>query len=184
MTNILGPSAETPYSPSMCSNWIDSTTENVQFQQDPFLRHDDYWKKRGVPHMPRTSYYAMWRNFGEKGMAGVVRDMGKNNLGRVYGAFEGSKPHVVISDPELLRDIFIKDFHIFPERRSATIGDPLSDCAVSNLTGEQWKRVRTIITPAFTSKRMRQKHPDIIPHILEISRRIAEAIFMILPITI
>ncbi|CAL1287241.1 unnamed protein product [Larinioides sclopetarius] len=92
----------------------------------------------------------------EKGMAGVVRDMGKNNLGRVYGAFEGSKPHVVISDPELLRDIFIKDFHIFPERRSATIGDPLSDCAVSNLTGEQWKRVRTIITPAFTSKRMRQ----------------------------
>ncbi|GBM46384.1 Cytochrome P450 3A11 [Araneus ventricosus] len=141
---------------STCTLIIASIVVVITFLKWYMGRNDDYWKKRGVPHMPRASYYAMWRNFGEKGMAGVVRDMGKNNLGRVYGAFEGSNPHVVVSDPDLLRDIFIKDFHIFPLRRSATIGDPLSDCAVSNLAGEQWKRVRTIITPAFTSKRMRQ----------------------------
>ncbi|GFS93168.1 hypothetical protein NPIL_261121, partial [Nephila pilipes] len=34
--------------------------------------------------------------------------------------------------------------------------DPIADAMVTMTTGEDWKRVRSIITPAFTSKRMRQ----------------------------
>ncbi|PRD19312.1 UNVERIFIED_CONTAM: hypothetical protein NCL1_57690 [Trichonephila clavipes] len=37
-----------------------------------------------------------------------------------------------------------------------TSGDPIGDKTLPNLMGEDWKRIRTIITPAFTSKRMRQ----------------------------
>ncbi|GFY74214.1 cytochrome P450 3A5, partial [Trichonephila inaurata madagascariensis] len=58
--------------------------------------------------------------------------------------------------PDLLRDIFVKDFHIFPYRRDMVTGDPLGDKSVASLSGEDWKRIRTIITPAFTSRRMRQ----------------------------
>ncbi|GFV03879.1 cytochrome P450 3A5 [Trichonephila clavipes] len=70
--------------------------------------------------------------------------------------FELSTPTVTVADPDLLRDIFVKDFHIFPYRRDIVSGDPLSDKSVTSLSGEDWKRIRTIITPAFTSRRMRQ----------------------------
>ncbi|GFR06746.1 cytochrome P450 3A5, partial [Trichonephila clavata] len=70
--------------------------------------------------------------------------------------FEFSTPTVTVADPDILRDIFVKDFHIFPFRRDLKTGDPLGDKSVASLSGEDWKRIRTIITPAFTSKRMRQ----------------------------
>ncbi|GBO28583.1 Cytochrome P450 3A6, partial [Araneus ventricosus] len=75
---------------------------------------------------------------------------------RGTNSFEGSLPTVVVAEPDLLRDILVKDFHIFPYRRPMTTGDPVADNMVSLMIGEDWKRVRTIITPAFTSKRMRQ----------------------------
>ncbi|GBM46364.1 Cytochrome P450 3A8 [Araneus ventricosus] len=119
-------------------------------------RNDDYWKKRGVPHVPRKNFFARLYEMNKKGMAGLVKDLGLSKLGRVYGTFEGSKPVVIVTDPDLLRDILVKDFHVFPYRRVSNIGDPVADSVVMNLTGDDWKRVRTIITPAFTSKRMRQ----------------------------
>ncbi|CAL1277572.1 unnamed protein product [Larinioides sclopetarius] len=90
-------------------------------------------------------------------MVEVFQEMfGKPELGRVLGGFEGTKPNLVISDPDLLRDVLVKDFHFFPYRRMIPTGDPIADNMVTIVTGENWKRIRTIITPAFTSKRMRQ----------------------------
>ncbi|GBM46373.1 Cytochrome P450 6j1 [Araneus ventricosus] len=120
-------------------------------------RDGDYWKKRGVPYVPRTSVFFMQRMLKTKGMAGFIKSACSNNMGRVYGAFfDGRGPTVIVTEPDLLRDILVKDFHIFSCRSVMEIGDPMADNALNNLTGEQWKRIRTIITPAFTSKRMRQ----------------------------
>ncbi|GFU11249.1 cytochrome P450 3A11 [Nephila pilipes] len=119
-------------------------------------RNDDYWKKRGVPHNPRVSFYKMYKETMEKGLAEVIKNSLKPLGRKVIGSFEFSTPTVTVADPDLLRDIFVKDFHIFPYRRYFITGDPIGDKAVTNLTGEDWKRIRTIITPAFTSKRMRQ----------------------------
>ncbi|GFQ82469.1 hypothetical protein TNCT_68022 [Trichonephila clavata] len=29
-------------------------------------RNDDYWKKKGVPHIPRAGYYSMYKEIKEK----------------------------------------------------------------------------------------------------------------------
>ncbi|GFU11245.1 cytochrome P450 3A7 [Nephila pilipes] len=119
-------------------------------------RNDDYWKKRGVPHIPRASFYKMYKETMEKGFADIVKSSLKPYGQRVIGSFEFSTPTLTVADPDLLRDIFVKDFHIFPYRRDMMSGDPIGDKIVFSLSGEDWKRIRTIITPAFTSKRMRQ----------------------------
>ncbi|GFY47947.1 cytochrome P450 3A5 [Trichonephila inaurata madagascariensis] len=83
----------------------------------------------------------------------------KENIGKYgkhFGSFEWSTPVYVITDPDLLRDVMVKDFHKFHYRTSVEVDDPITKHAVSILKGEDWKRVRTVITPAFTSKRMRQ----------------------------
>ncbi|GFT23831.1 cytochrome P450 3A21, partial [Nephila pilipes] len=118
-------------------------------------RNDDYWKKRGIPYIPRMNFFAMVYMFSSKDMGQAIRDMVKN-YGRVVGSFEGSLPTVTITEPNLLREIFVKDFHIFPYRRIMKTYDPIADAMVLITTGDDWKRVRSIITPAFTSKRMRQ----------------------------
>ncbi|GFX24986.1 lithocholate 6-beta-hydroxylase [Trichonephila clavipes] len=118
-------------------------------------RNDDYWKKRGIPYIPRASTFYMFYIISRKNIADLVKDVTKN-FGRVVGSFQGSEPTVTITDPNVLRDIFVKDFHVFPYRRIMKTYDPIADAMVSLMVGEDWKRVRTIITPAFTSKRMRQ----------------------------
>ncbi|GFU26382.1 cytochrome P450 3A11 [Nephila pilipes] len=90
------------------------------------------------------------------GLAEIIKNSLKPFGRRVIGSFEFSTPTLTVADPDLLRDILVKDFHIFPHRRIFVSGDPIGDKGVVNLTGEDWKRIRTIITPAFTSKRMRQ----------------------------
>ncbi|GFU32648.1 cytochrome P450 3A8, partial [Nephila pilipes] len=124
-------------------------------------RNDDYWKKRGVPHNPRVSFYKMYKETTEKGLAEVIKNSLKPLGRKVIGSFEFSTPTVTVADPDILRDILVKDFHIFPYRRYFITGDPIGDKVVTNLTGEDWKRIRTIITPAFTSKRMRQANISI-----------------------
>ncbi|GFY77206.1 cytochrome P450 3A29, partial [Trichonephila inaurata madagascariensis] len=90
------------------------------------------------------------------GLAEILKNSLKPFGRRVIGSFEFSTPTVTVADPDILRDIFVKDFHIFSYRRDFTSGDPIGDKTLPNLMGEDWKRIRTIITPAFTSKRMRQ----------------------------
>ncbi|CAL1287237.1 unnamed protein product [Larinioides sclopetarius] len=119
-------------------------------------RNDDYWRKKGIPYRPRMSFLALQLMLKREGMVSFIKSFYENNLGRAFGGFEGAEPIVVVTEPDLLRDILVKDFHIFPYRRVFETGDPVGDNGLTNLTGEQWKRIRTIITPAFTSKRMRQ----------------------------
>ncbi|GBN60421.1 Lithocholate 6-beta-hydroxylase, partial [Araneus ventricosus] len=119
-------------------------------------RNDDYWQKRGVPFAPRISFIGLMFKLAFNDITELLKDMANKPFGKVFGSFEGSLPTVVVAEPDLLRDILVKDFHIFPYRRPMMTGDPVADSMVSLMIGEDWKRVRTIITPAFTSKRMRQ----------------------------
>ncbi|GBN54966.1 Cytochrome P450 3A29, partial [Araneus ventricosus] len=119
-------------------------------------KNDDYWRKKGVPNVPRPSLFYLLYIIATKNLADLIKKMTVMPVGKVYGSFDGNKPNVVVGDPELLRDILVKDFNVFPYRRIMNVGDPVSDNNVSIVVGEDWKRIRTTITPAFTSKRMRQ----------------------------
>ncbi|GFX24976.1 cytochrome P450 3A11 [Trichonephila clavipes] len=118
-------------------------------------RNDEYWTKKGIHSTPRENYFTMIYKLSTLNMGEFIKDMTKK-YGRVFGSFEGSTPTVTVAEPDLLRDIFVKDFHIFPYRNEMKTGDPIGDKMVTVVIGEDWKRIRTLITPAFTSKRMRQ----------------------------
>ncbi|XP_054157196.1 cytochrome P450 9e2-like [Oppia nitens] len=79
--------------------------------------------------------------------------------GKIYCDYIGSMPTVVISDPQLIKDIMIKDFHKFSDRDDLITGDILSDRSLFNLKGNEWKNMRSIISPTFSSGKMRSMHP-------------------------
>lgn len=122
----------------------------------------DYWYKRHVPEVP-------WRPlpiFGHTCRVLLSIDnivdtfdiLYKSLDGKPFGGyFQGSKPYIMIRDPELIRHIFVKDFpyfmnHAFGIEESV---DPLNSKALINLKGQKWRDMRARLSPAFTSGRMR-----------------------------
>uniref|UniRef100_A0A4W5RD22 Thromboxane-A synthase n=1 Tax=Hucho hucho TaxID=62062 RepID=A0A4W5RD22_9TELE len=82
-----------------------------------------------------------------------------HKYGRVCGYYLGRRPVVVVADPDMLRQIMVKDFSTFPNRmtiRAAT--KPMSDCLLM-LRNEHWKRVRSILTPSFSAAKMKEMGP-------------------------
>jgi len=58
----------------------------------------------------------------------------------------GTRPVLMVGDPELIKNMNIRDFHIFVDRTDMTSGDPLSDRSLFNLFGDEWKKMRSIVS--------------------------------------
>ena len=63
---------------------------------------------------------------------------------------------IIVGDPNLIKQIMVKDFHIFTNRRPVKTTHPIMSKFLSSLVGEEWKRVRSIVTPTFTSRKMKR----------------------------
>ena len=73
--------------------------------------------------------------------------------------YNGLKPSLVVGDPELIKDILVKDFHNFTDRRKGTNIHPILRQHLVLAEGEQWKRVRGIVSPSFSSGKMKRMYP-------------------------
>ncbi|XP_037111354.1 thromboxane-A synthase [Syngnathus acus] len=79
--------------------------------------------------------------------------------GRVCGYYLGRRPVVVVADPDMLRQVMVRDFSSFPNRMTNRFANkPMSDCLLM-LKNEQWKRVRSILTPSFSAAKMKEMVP-------------------------
>lgn len=118
-------------------------------------KNHDYWRKRGIPC---TKTYPFLGSFGDlltKNMEDIEIERYRK-LGRLYGYFEGSKPQITVADPELIRNILVKDFQNFVNRRTFQTGDPITDNMISVKKGEDWKQVRSIISPTFSTGKIKR----------------------------
>lgn len=82
----------------------------------------------------------------------------KNNDVGLVGIFEMNKPIYMVRDPELIKQILIKDFDSFINRRMSTATDGLDPILSKTLLGAQgkiWKELRNLLSPAFTGSKMR-----------------------------
>jgi cytochrome P450 len=78
-------------------------------------------------------------------------------FGRIYGYFEGHTPVLVVSDPDILSEIFIKHFSKFHSRRQFPLEDRRTTKGVHlfSATGDEWRRQRAIINPTFSPLKMK-----------------------------
>lgn len=66
-------------------------------------------------------------------------------------------PSLLVKDPDLIKQITVKDFDHFVDHRSFVNEDvdPLFGKSLFNLRGKRWRDMRATISPAFTSSKMR-----------------------------
>lgn len=90
----------------------------------------------------------------------LIYDNGSTLIHRIYGVVDITVPVYVVRDPELIKKIAIKDFDYFEDR--STLVDEESDKLWGNslllLKGQKWRQMRSTLSPAFTSSKMRQMY--------------------------
>jgi len=79
--------------------------------------------------------------------------------GKVYAVCLGGKPSLVVADPELLKQIMIKDFPNFRNRFQVQSPGPLFNKNLLNAKDETWKRIRNTLTPTFSAGKMKLMVP-------------------------
>ncbi|XP_061195806.1 cytochrome P450 3A18-like [Saccostrea echinata] len=78
---------------------------------------------------------------------------------KVVGIYTYHKPSLLILDPELARDITIKDFSTFPNRSATFRRANDMKGSLTTLKGDQWRFTRNTISPIFSSGKMRKMAP-------------------------
>lgn len=124
-----------------------------------------YWKRRNVPYVKPSFPYGNFKNvFQQKlSFSGELKRLYDVTSGPFYGIYSSFQPILLIRDPNLIRSILVKNFSSFDEH--GWYEDEKVDPMYNNIlmqNGEIWKRMRTTLTPAFTSGKIKAMFPTMI----------------------
>ena len=87
-----------------------------------------------------------------------IYDKWAQQYGPVFGIYEKTKPALVITDAELVKEIMIKKFDLFSDNRELG-GHKLTKLWLLARRGVEWRLSRAIISPSFTASKMKAMFP-------------------------
>lgn len=115
-----------------------------------------YWKKKNIPTPPVS---LLWGNLNDMVKAPTLKFKDWiNQYGQIVGIYLGTQPALIVADAEMLQEILITNFTHFSDRRAGS-GLAISNSNLISQNGIQWKHDRSIISPTFTSSKMKQMYP-------------------------
>uniref|UniRef100_A0AAQ6ANH0 unspecific monooxygenase n=1 Tax=Amphiprion ocellaris TaxID=80972 RepID=A0AAQ6ANH0_AMPOC len=84
--------------------------------------------------------------------------------GKMWGLYDGRQPLLAIMDTAMIKTILVKEcYSVFTNRRDFGLNGPLRD-AVSVVEDEEWKRIRSVLSPSFTSGRLKEMYAIMLKH--------------------
>lgn len=127
-------------------------------------RNFGYWRKRNIPFIKPQLFFG---NFGDvflykthigEHLGNLYMKMKKH---RFFGIFIFSKPVLIITDPNLVKAILVKDFNTFSDRPFDVKEEqqPVTAHMLFFAKNPEWKAIRTLTTPAFTSGKLKAMVP-------------------------
>lgn len=117
-----------------------------------------HWDSFDIPHLNAEFPFG---NLGplvkkERSFGTAIYDIYKNSKDQILGIYLFFRPALLIRDPVLIKNVLTTDFEHFHDRGVYvdTKRDEMSGNLFS-LEGEEWKSLRTRLTPAFTSGKLK-----------------------------
>ena len=82
--------------------------------------------------------------------------------GKTYGAYTGRNPTLLTVDPNIIREVFVKEHSSFPNRFVVKTADPINDLQLANIDNyDHWKYMRSTMSPAFSTGKLRRMQQQI-----------------------
>ncbi|XP_032897020.1 cytochrome P450 3A8-like [Amblyraja radiata] len=118
-----------------------------------------FFKRLGIPGPMPLPFIGTFFHY-RKGLFNFDVECYKK-YGNIWGIFDGRKPVLCIMEPDLIKTILIKEFYtVFTNRRDFGLNGPFEE-SVLLVQDERWKRIRSVLSPVFTTGRLKEMCPII-----------------------
>ncbi|XP_039348803.1 cytochrome P450 3A9-like [Mauremys reevesii] len=124
-----------------------------------------FFKKLGIPGPKPLPFFGTALEY-RKGFL-VFDYTCYEKYGKIWGFYDGRQPVLAVTDSTVIKTVLVKEcFTTFTNRRNLGLVGEL-ESAVSLAEDEKWKRIRTVLSPTFTSGKLKEMFP-IIKHYGEV----------------
>ncbi|NWW30693.1 CP3A9 protein, partial [Panurus biarmicus] len=115
------------------------------------------FKKLGIPGPRPLPFFGTCLEY-RKGFLEFDTECFKK-YGKVWGIYDGRQPTLAVTDPQIIKSVLVKDcYTTFTNRRRTDLAGVLNN-AISLAEDEHWKRLRTVLSPTFTSGKLKEMFP-------------------------
>src|SRR5699024_3158275 len=120
-------------------------------------RKHNFWADRGIDG-PKPAF--LLGNLWDLMRHGQVKSETEwaAKYGKVYGFYQGLQPRLTILDHKLIKQVLVKDFSAFVNRDVLRFDHEIWKTNLFNSEDEQWRRIRAITSPSFTTGKLRGMH--------------------------
>ncbi|CAB3365211.1 Hypothetical predicted protein [Cloeon dipterum] len=128
------------------------------------IRNHGYWRRHGVESVGAAPFVGcLWPMLSlREHMSDLFSRLYYEHKGkRFVGYYQGNTPGLLVLDPELIKSIVISDFSHFVDHGFEVDphNDPMQSRNLFNMSGQQWKEMRNLLSPTFTSGRIKAMFP-------------------------
>lgn len=117
----------------------------------------NYFIQRGIPGPPPQFFFGHLLKLWKSPLSFNQIYEWTRRYGPIYGIFQGSHPLYIVSDADILQEVYIKQFSSFHSRPLTFINHILQEKG-SHLffaQGNVWRRQRHVINPTFTAAKLK-----------------------------
>ncbi|XP_065311301.1 cytochrome P450 3A24-like [Dermacentor albipictus] len=118
-------------------------------------RHRNYWKNQNVAHEKFSLIFGPAKRLLLKPVCLSDQERYKK-YGRLFGAYEQGKPCLFVAEPDLIKQVLVKDFQLLPNRKQRRTSNLLLDNMMVIATVERWRSIRPASSPAFSTGKLRK----------------------------
>ena len=125
-----------------------------------FLRQQryQYFRKRGIPTPPFRFFFGHLKTLWSVASFHRQLEIWSKQYGKIYGTYQGATPALVVSDPDFLQEVFVKQFQNFSARGQYFPGGEKFRNVFSS-SGATWRRHRHVINPTFSAAKLKMMSP-------------------------
>ncbi|GAB1290357.1 Cytochrome P450 3A13 [Apodemus speciosus] len=76
--------------------------------------------------------------------------------GKIWGFYEGRQPILAIMDPDIIKTVLVKECYSTFTNHQRVVPVGILKKAISFSENEEWKRLRTLLSPTFTSGKLKE----------------------------
>ncbi|XP_019368524.1 PREDICTED: cytochrome P450 3A21-like [Gavialis gangeticus] len=115
------------------------------------------FKKLGIPGPKPMPFFGTAMNY-RNGFIDFDNECFQK-YGKMWGIYDGRQPVLSTVDPTVIKSVLVKEcYTVFTNRRSFGPTGIL-ESAISLAEDENWKRIRTVLSPTFTSGKLKEMFP-------------------------